>query len=91
MACAGGLVNCNSPEKWCKDEIASTVADIELQAAAQPAPARATAGTTRPTPAKRLPRQNHHDECDKTLYEGGTCACVLIEQYGPPSERDDVY
>jgi hypothetical protein len=33
MAYAGGLVNHNSPEKWRKDEIASTVVDIELRAA----------------------------------------------------------
>jgi hypothetical protein len=32
---------------------------------------------------------DHHDECDKKAYEGGTRACDLIEQYGPPSERDD--
>lgn len=33
--------------------------------------------------------RNHHDEGDNTLYEGGNCTCDLIEQYGPPSERDD--
>lgn len=38
-----------------------------------------------PPPALR----KHHDECDKALYEGGTCTCDLIEQYGPPSDRDD--
>ncbi|MFI1702634.1 MULTISPECIES: hypothetical protein [Streptomyces] len=36
-----------------------------------------------------LPQQDHHDECDKSVYDGGTCTCDLIEQYGPPSERDD--
>lgn len=36
-----------------------------------------------------LPQRVHHDECEKELYEGGTCTCDLIEQYGPPSERDD--
>ncbi|WP_079034585.1 DEAD/DEAH box helicase [Streptomyces hirsutus] len=44
-------------------------------AAAQPAP-------------KRLPKRDHHDECDKTLHKGGTCTCDLIDQYGP-SDRDD--
>ncbi|MFI8007880.1 hypothetical protein [Streptomyces sp. NPDC086010] len=34
-------------------------------------------------------QRERHDECDKTLYAGGTCTCDLIEQYGPPSERDD--
>ncbi|MDQ0808490.1 hypothetical protein QFZ63_000204 [Streptomyces sp. B3I7] len=29
------------------------------------------------------------NECDKTVYEGGACTCDIIEQYGPPSERDD--
>lgn len=24
----------------------------------------------------------HHDECEKVLYEGGTCTCDLIEEYG---------
>ncbi|MFE2565939.1 hypothetical protein [Streptomyces mirabilis] len=84
MAYAGGLLPYNSPEKWRKDEIASTVVDIESRAT----PARPTA-TARPTPAKPLPQQNHHDECDKELYEGGTCTCDLIEQYGPPSEQND--
>ncbi|MEV5081210.1 Helicase associated domain protein [Streptomyces sp. NPDC056159] len=35
MAYAGGLVRFNSPEKWRKDEIASTIVDIELQTAVQ--------------------------------------------------------
>ncbi|WP_405904542.1 hypothetical protein OG696_40635 [Streptomyces sp. NBC_00656] len=35
------------------------------------------------------PKRDHHDECDKALHEGGTCTCDLIEEYGPPSERDD--
>lgn len=25
------------------------------------------------------------------LYEGGTCTCDLIEELGPPSEREDPY
>ncbi|MFF8195731.1 hypothetical protein ACF05L_33815 [Streptomyces bobili] len=32
MAYAGGLVNRNSPEKWRKEAIASTVVDIEFRA-----------------------------------------------------------
>ncbi|PWI05766.1 helicase [Streptomyces sp. NWU339] len=39
MAYEGGLVRHNSPEKWRKDEIASTVVDIELRSAVQPAQA----------------------------------------------------
>ncbi|MER6354658.1 hypothetical protein ABT186_23280 [Streptomyces sp. NPDC001634] len=65
--------------------------DIELRAADRPAPARPTADTTHPVPVKPLPQRNHHDECDKELHEGGTCTCDLIEQYGPPSEREDSY
>ncbi|MER7900963.1 hypothetical protein ABTX62_34095 [Streptomyces sp. NPDC096046] len=38
---------------------------------------------------KPPPVRHHHDECDKTVYEGGACTCDIIEQYGPPSERDD--
>ncbi|WP_055637198.1 DEAD/DEAH box helicase [Streptomyces griseoruber] len=89
MAYAGGLVPYNNPEKWRKDEIASTVVDTEFRTADQPAPARPTAVTAQPVPVKPLPQQDHHDECDKSVYEGGTCTCDLIEQYGPPSERDD--
>lgn len=33
--------------------------------------------------------REHHKKCDKALYDGGNCTCDLIEQYGPPSERDD--
>ncbi|MFJ8133264.1 DEAD/DEAH box helicase [Streptomyces hydrogenans] len=47
--------------------------------APQPAPATA--------PTKRSP-WDHHFECDKTHYEGGTCTCDLIERYGPPSDRE---
>ncbi|MGI5372657.1 Helicase associated domain protein [Streptomyces iakyrus] len=49
-------------------------------APAQPAPSVA--------PTERPP-WDHHEECDKTHYEGGTCTCDLIERYGPNSERDD--
>ncbi|MFG3142775.1 hypothetical protein ACGFZA_42055 [Streptomyces sp. NPDC048211] len=34
-------------------------------------------------------RYGTYDECDKTVHEGGARTCHLIEQYGPPSERDD--
>lgn len=46
MAYAGGLARFNSPEKWRKDEIASTVVDIELRTADQPAQARSVEDTT---------------------------------------------
>ncbi|MDX3523668.1 DEAD/DEAH box helicase [Streptomyces scabiei] len=46
----------------------------------QPAPSAA--------PTERQP-WDHHEECDKTHYEDGTCTCDLIERYGPNSERDD--
>lgn len=42
-----------------------------------------------PAPPAGPPQRDHHDECDKASYQGGTCTCDLIEQYGPPSERDD--
>ncbi|MFI5689079.1 hypothetical protein [Streptomyces sp. NPDC051636] len=89
IAYAGGLVRHNSPEQWRKDEIASAVVDNELRAAARsgadqrPAPPKAVA------PPKRPPVRHHHDECDKTVYEGGACTCDIIEQFGPPSDRDD--
>jgi superfamily II DNA or RNA helicase len=89
MAYAGGLVPYNNPAKWRKDEIASTVVDTEFRTADQPAPALPAAVSSRPAPAKPLLERNHHDECEKELHEGGTCTCDLIEQYGPPSERDD--
>lgn len=89
MAYAGGLVPYHNPAKWRKDEIASTVVDTEFRTADQPAPAPPAAVTTRPIPAKPLPQQDHHDECDKSVYDGGTCTCDLIEQYGPPSEQGD--
>ncbi|MFC9810227.1 DEAD/DEAH box helicase [Streptomyces griseoaurantiacus] len=89
MAYAGGLVNHNSPEQWRKEEIASAVVDIEFRAADQTAPGRPAAVSSRPVPAKPLLERDHHDECEKGSYEGGACTCDLIEQYGPPSERDD--
>lgn len=48
------------------------------------------AAPAQPAAIEAAPRKrDHHDECDKALHEGGTCTCDLIEQYGPPSERDD--
>ncbi|MFE3376128.1 DEAD/DEAH box helicase [Streptomyces anulatus] len=42
-----------------------------------------------PAPPTGPPQRHHHDECDKASYQGGTCTCDLIEEYGPPSGRDD--
>ncbi|WP_346096695.1 hypothetical protein [Streptomyces olivaceiscleroticus] len=89
MAYAGGLVNHNSPEKWRKDEIASAVVDNELRDAARSGAGQPPAPHASAAPPKRPPVRHHHDECDKTMYGGGTCTCDLIEQYGPFSERDD--
>ncbi|MFF2864684.1 Helicase associated domain protein [Streptomyces rubiginosohelvolus] len=43
----------------------------------------------KPAPPAGPPQRHHHDECDKASYEGGTCTCDLIGEYGPPSDRDD--
>ncbi|MFE5998843.1 helicase associated domain-containing protein [Streptomyces sp. NPDC056454] len=43
---------------------------------------------SKPAPPTGPPQRHHHDECDKTSYEGGSCTCDLIEEYGPLSERD---
>ncbi|MFI2317470.1 hypothetical protein ACH5AP_32175, partial [Streptomyces anulatus] len=56
--------------------------------AVEAAPARPT---LQPAPPTSPPPRHHHDECDKASYEGGTCTCDLIEEYGPPSERDDYW
>ncbi|MET9365556.1 Helicase associated domain protein [Streptomyces sp. NPDC006632] len=53
---------------------------LAVEAAPQSVPSAA--------PTERQP-WDHHEECDKTHYEGGTCTCDLIERYGPNSERDD--
>ncbi|MFE6939554.1 hypothetical protein [Streptomyces chartreusis] len=89
MAYVGGLVRHNSPEQWRKDEIASAVVDQELRAAARAGADRPPAPPAAVVTAKQPPVRHHHDECDKTVYEGGACTCDIIEQYGPPSERDD--
>ncbi|MFH9118498.1 DEAD/DEAH box helicase [Streptomyces globisporus] len=54
--------------------------------AIEAAPARPA---LQPAPPTGPPQRHHHDECDKASYEGGTCTCDLIEEYGPPSDRDD--
>ncbi|MFD6940926.1 Helicase associated domain protein [Streptomyces goshikiensis] len=46
-----------------------------------PQPAPSAAPTQRPV-------REHHEECDKALYEGGNCTCWSIERFGPPSERE---
>ncbi|MFJ9203030.1 hypothetical protein [Streptomyces flaveolus] len=43
----------------------------------------------RPAAPAQRPVRKHQEECDKELYEGGTCTCDLIEQYRPNTERDD--
>jgi hypothetical protein len=35
--------------------------------------------------------REHHEECDKELYEGGNCTCWSIERFGPPSERESYW
>jgi len=54
--------------------------------AIEAAPARPALQPALPTGP---PQRHHHDECDKASYGGGTCTCDLIEEYGPPSERND--
>ncbi|MFD8440441.1 helicase associated domain-containing protein, partial [Streptomyces microflavus] len=54
--------------------------------AIETAPARPA---LKPAPPTGPQQRHHHDECDKASYEGGTCTCDLIEEYGPPSEHDD--
>lgn len=56
--------------------------------AIEAAPARPT---LQPAPPTGPPQRHHHDECDKDSYEGGTCTCDLIEEYGPPSERESYW
>ncbi|MEU6231157.1 hypothetical protein [Streptomyces sp. NPDC047042] len=88
MAYVGGLVRHNSPEQWRKDEIASAVVDNELRAAARSSADQPPAPPASVAPTKRPSVRHHHDECDKTVYEGDACTCDIIGQYGPPSERD---
>ncbi|MER5501880.1 Helicase associated domain protein [Streptomyces sp. NPDC002561] len=58
---------------------ASAVEAVPEPPAPQPAPSAA--------PKPRAVRE-HHEECDKELYEGGNCTCWSIERFGPPSERE---
>ncbi|MGJ5899216.1 Helicase associated domain protein [Streptomyces niveiscabiei] len=57
---------------------------------AGPAPATEAAPQSAPSAATptRRPVQEHHEECEKELYEGGTCTCWSIKRFGPPSERE---
>ncbi|WP_405896177.1 hypothetical protein OG242_00220 [Streptomyces sp. NBC_00727] len=48
--------------------------------AALESPAAASAA-----PAKGAVRE-HHEECDEEVYEGGTCTCWAIKQFGAPSQ-----
>ncbi|MFE6918599.1 hypothetical protein [Streptomyces rubiginosohelvolus] len=35
------------------------------------------------------PVMANQDECDRASYEGGTCTCDLIGEYGPSLDRGD--
>jgi hypothetical protein len=87
-----GAWNSNTRARWDKltseQQVALAALGVPWAKAAVPAPSSpASAVTARPVPVKPLPQQDHHDECDKSVYEGSTCD--LIEQYGPPSEQGD--
>lgn len=75
-------------DKLTAEQLAALAALGMDWAGAVPAPEAIPEPAPPAVPTKR-PQRNHHDECDKTLYASGTCTCDLIEQYGPPSERDD--
>ncbi|WP_031056091.1 DEAD/DEAH box helicase [Streptomyces sp. NRRL F-5702] len=68
------------------DQLAALAALGMKWAGPPPAIAAAPEPPARPTGP---PQRTHHDECDKASYGGGTCTYDLIEEYGPPSERDD--
>ncbi|MFL0021392.1 hypothetical protein ACJBCE_00425 [Streptomyces sp. NBUL23] len=57
--------------------------------AIEAAPARPTLNPAPPAAPAAPAQRDHHDECDKASYQGGTCTCDLIKEYGPPSECDD--
>ncbi|MFD5438539.1 hypothetical protein ACFWJ4_41130 [Kitasatospora sp. NPDC127067] len=75
--------------EWAADELAGQVERVRAPSAAttQQEP-RAASVPARPA---TTPRREHHDECDKELYEGGTCTCDLIAELGAPSDREDPY
>ncbi|MFI2287528.1 hypothetical protein [Streptomyces niveus] len=75
----------NRSQKPILDKLAALAALGMEWAGAVPAPEAAPEPAPPAAPTKR-PQIDHHDECDKTLYAGGTCTCDLIEQYGPNSE-----
>ncbi|WP_331761415.1 Helicase associated domain protein [Streptomyces anulatus] len=73
------------------DQLAA-LARLGLEWAAPPPAIEAAPARPAPQPAllsADAAQRDHHDECDNASYAGGTCTCYLIEQYGPPSERDD--
>ncbi|MEU7598837.1 hypothetical protein AB0B79_38400 [Streptomyces sp. NPDC039022] len=37
---------------------------------------------------KKRPVREHHEVCDKELYEGRNCTCWSIKRFGPPSGDD---
>ncbi|MEV1048754.1 Helicase associated domain protein [Streptomyces sp. NPDC049916] len=57
---------------------------------AAPAPAAETTPAPPAAPTKRMVRE-HHEECDKELYEGGNCTCRYIRRFGPYSERESYW
>ncbi|MEV8106338.1 helix-turn-helix domain-containing protein [Streptomyces sp. NPDC088135] len=44
-----------------------------------------------PVVPKRRPEQEHHEECDRELYKGGSCTCWSIKRFGPPPERESYW
>ncbi|MFE5669242.1 Helicase associated domain protein [Streptomyces niveus] len=95
-----GVWNSNTRARWDKlnseQQAALAALGVPWAKAAVPAPATradsvqvAEADSVRSAAPKRRPVWDHHDECDTTLHDGGTCTCDLIEEHGPPSERDD--
>lgn len=75
------------------DQLAA-LASLGLEWAGPPpaieaAPARPASEPAESAVAQLRSEREHHEECDKASYPGGTCTCDLIEEYGPPSERDD--
>ncbi|MFH8470626.1 hypothetical protein [Streptomyces sp. NPDC017991] len=85
MAYAGGLIPYNNPEKWSKDEIASTIVDTEFRTADQPAPAPPDAVTPRPVPAKPLPQASAQVKgATCSLFHCPCCCRTLPRRSGRP-------